>query len=150
MKNFQMGWRFTDKKYNLLPPDDLLKIEPIMENDSETIWHEYVSQNHGHLMLMKNRGNIYEKAFRVNWDDEKNGRKILNDQLNMKHSKELIFMWSPVASVKTTWGIVINYWTDFFYPDDDTVILFKGENIKLYYCEENIFTYKARDIITII
>ncbi len=119
-----------------------------MESDSEVIWHKYVSPNYDHLMLLEKK-NEYEKTFSVNWDDDESGRGILSDNLDFDYSQVLIFMWSPAVSVETTWGVVINYWTDFFYPDDDNiVILAKGKKIKIHYCEENLFTYKTKEIVS--
>ena len=149
IKKFKMGWRFTDENYNLLPSGDLLKIKPIIESDSEIIWRKYVSQNHRHLMLLGEDDIRYETVLRLNWEDEKSGKKILSDIQGIDYSQAIIFMWSPKNSVETIWGLVVNYWTDFFYPSDDNiVILFKEKKLKMHYCEENLFIYNTRKIIS--
>ncbi len=134
---FGLSWRFTDARYNRLPQHDLDQIEPFDRETSDRLWRSYVSDQHRHISQFTKEDIGEFVSLEVDWDEKDASRGIIESRIPIDIDERVIFFWSPVCSVETKWKIVLQYWDDFFYPDDsNTVVLVPSRNMKIYYCEE--------------
>lgn len=135
-KKFALSWRFTDKKYNILPREDLDKIIFLSEIEARKLWIDYVSNEFDHILKIPKTSEKQKTAFRIDWNNEDENQVILSN-INVDNDTKIIFFWSNECAVKTTWNIFIKYWSDFCYPDDDNnVLIIVSTREKIYYCEE--------------
>lgn len=139
--NFELIWRFTDKRYCKLPLEDLREIS-FLENGIE-LWKKYVSNTHNHILKLTNYEEKETVRFKVNWNNELLGRQLIEFHCLVGKNNKIFFFWSPKCAVETKWNIFTKYWTDFCYPDDDNnVIIIPSLEYKIYFCEE-IFVVKT-------
>ncbi|NJO16336.1 MAG: DUF2947 family protein [Thioploca sp.] len=134
LSEFALSWRFMDESYHQWPSTDLQKIWPGSAQEALTWWRQYVSKTYDHVMQLTHFTNEINR-FRVDWEDDYQGRQLLTQQCPFPADSLILFFWSPQVAVKTHWGLFTQHWTDFCYPDDDNNVII-ALPFKLYFCEE--------------
>ena len=128
MADFALKWRFTDPKFDVLPPIHLEQIQPLSASSAELIWKIILDSNVHAVDPFKPGFFRHHETTAIgdshgNPDEDSRVRKWLyRCEIPFDH---LIFLsWQPSWAVKTTWKMLVKYWTSFYYPisDDLTVI----------------------------
>lgn len=137
-QDFDLNWRFTDPKHNLLPEEDLSKIQPLSRTMSLQL-HRQSEKYLGNATLLKSIFKSIE-SFKIP-DDNEEARKWLTDK-GINPETQVAVSWDKSTCVLTTWEILCKYWDDFCYPSSDDVLIWAAtEDWILYYCHHEIFEY---------
>ena len=128
MSEFAMNWRFTDSKYDLLPPEHLAQVHPLDDQSAGLVWKLILDsdihavdpfkpgffRHHESTEIGDSHGNAEEDA-RI--------RKWLY-RCAMPFDHVVYLSWQPTWAIQTTWKMLLKYWTAFYFPisDDLSVI----------------------------
>lgn len=128
MCEWPMKWRFTDPKYNQLPAIHLSQIAALSPAAAKRLWDIILrSRLHDDLPFVDG---FFHQVKSTSIDDS-NGDSTEDRRIRkwlfhcgIPFSNPVYLSWQPDLAVKTTWKILVKYWTDFYYPisDDLTVI----------------------------
>ena len=148
LSDFPYAYRFNDENYNVLPKDYMLKIISLSKEESSLLWGKYIDETSIHYKKIEVKKGSLEKILDdCGWGnkiDEEKTKNVLKGLTNDDTS--IIIFWSKHYSVKTTWEIFCNYWSDFCYPSDDgNIILYRNQIIiydedKLYRLKDYVLT----------
>lgn len=151
---FGMKWRFTEKKYNLLPQIDLTQIKILSEDSSKNFWNKNISDKYMHYKLLDINVRLKKEVILKDcgWGDKEteSQTKIYLERLNISNDEKVLFFWDSKTSVETTWGILLKYWTDFCYPSDDgNIIIINNADDYLVYEEDILLKIAKTEFINI-
>lgn len=143
LNEFPYAYRFNDENYNLLPKGDMSRIILLSKEESSLLWEKYIDESSIHYKKIEViKGNLEKILDDCGWgnkNDEEKTKKVLEGLINDDTS--VIIFWSKHYSVKTTWDIFCEYWTDFCYPSDDgNIILYRNQI--LIYDEDKLYRLK--------
>lgn len=145
MDNFPLHWRFDDPAFNQLDEDELAAFVIPSISELSTVWSHFVGEGVSHLLQRPNETVCIVDQFSVDWNDEGSGKVQLQQKLSTNLTGEVLVMWSPTVGVRVPAALLLRYWTDFFYPDDDnTIVVTTSETEFLTYCEETFFVERLR------
>jgi hypothetical protein len=141
LNSFSLAWRFTDPKFAVLPSEILQTIEPLDKQEARVLWTKYVYDEFDHLLKIPakyvDKLVVSERRFVVDWHDPQDGIDKLRANVPLSDPGRIIVFWSPSVAVRTTWQTTTDYWTDFFYPDDDNcAVVFPDDFVRLLYVNE--------------
>lgn len=128
MSDFAMKWRFTDRKYDLLPPDHLAQIHPLDDRSAGLVWNLFLDSDIHAVDPFKPGFFRHHETTRIsesqdNPDEDARIRKWLY-RCAIPFDQTVFLSWEPTEAVKTTWKMLVKYWSSFYYPisDDLSVI----------------------------
>ncbi len=119
---FELKWRFTEEKYNVLPPHHLEQIRPLDKPASRLI-----SDLSGRMFNIQHGLNReyfkHIEGFKVSeaMESEPLAKKWLY-QRGLPFDHQIYVSWDSNTAAITTWKMVVKYWTDFDYGDDLVVV----------------------------
>jgi hypothetical protein len=143
LDSFPLKWRWTDSRWNELPPDVLSTIRPLAEVKA----HEIFRVSAGYY---KNDG-LNEPLFGgiVQTRAESEGDNFLRVQRWLLTEipdapREVVLSWDSRRAAVVAWGTFCRFWDDFCYPGSDDVAIFpqNEEWALLYHREEYLFFRK--------
>ncbi len=143
---FTLAWRFVDENYHQLPLRDLHRITPYSAEEAYSLWQRYVSKSYDHVMQLT-QFHPEMIRFEVDWENENQGQQLLKQHCQLTEDSTILCFWSPQVAVKTHWGLLTQYWTDFCYPDDDNNVIVAWP-FRLYFCEE-VFTIETHSEVSL-
>lgn len=122
-----MKWRFTDPKYDVLPPNHLAQIHALDSRSARLIWTLIVDsdlhavdpfkpgcfQHHESTEIGDSYGNADEDARIRKW--------LYRCAIPFDHVVYL--SWQPDWAITTTWKMLVKYWTSFYYPISDDLLV---------------------------
>lgn len=115
IREHPLAWRWTDPKYTILPDDVLARMQPPDQREIE-LWEKKISNLIGPEGLVPAAFKTIQKH---NADISLlECRSWLQGQ-QPNPSLEVFVFWDKTTALRTTWGIVMEYWDDFFYPSSD-------------------------------
>lgn len=128
MAEFALKWRFTDPKFHVLPPIHLEQIHPLDAPSAGLIW-QYILDSNVHAVdpfkpgFFRHHETTAIGHSHGNEDEDSRIRKWLY-RCAIPFEHQVFLSWQPTWSVRTTWKMLVKYWTSFYYPisDDLTVI----------------------------
>lgn len=139
LDTFRLKWRWTDVRWNLLPPDVLVNIRPLAKVKAREIYEKtlgfYPNEGfmHGSYELMD--------KMEVEDKDVQEVRDWLVSNIS-ELEEPVVASWSPEDAVVTTAAIFCDYWDDFCYPSsDDVSFLPFSEEWLLFYSHEEVFFF---------
>ncbi|MES2109259.1 MAG: hypothetical protein V4577_10945 [Bacteroidota bacterium] len=140
MDNFPLKWRFTEKKYDILPELHLNQLKPLDVNAAKFLWeHINVVRLHDDVPFKKGFFKTIDKAF----IGEGNGRDIKKwlYHRGLPFDKEVYLSWQPDSAMIVPWKLLIKYFDAFYYgcTDDLTVIDESLNWAVLFYHEDEIY-----------
>ena len=128
MSDFGMKWRFTDPKYDVLPPDHLAQVHPLDDRSAELIWKLIFDSDIHAADPFKPGFFRHHESTKIgdsHGDPNEDGRirKWLY-RCAIPFDHVIYLSWQPMWAIQTTWKMLVKYWTSFYYPimDDLTVI----------------------------
>ena len=139
-ENFPLCWRFTDPNYNLVSDRDLMRIVPIDREHARRLWQTSVSDWHDHITAFPSQYFAGCHRITLDWNAKANGQQRLVEEVHLGADVKVLFFWSKSCAVQTDWAIVVRYWDDFCYPDDDNSVIVEPINAhRIFYSEEVLF-----------
>ena len=128
MAEFALKWRFTDPKFDVLPPIHLEQIHPLDARSAGLIWKFILDstvhssapfkpaffKHHVTTTIGDSHGDPNEHSRIRKW--------LYHCEIPFDH--QIFLSWQPSWAVRTTWKMLVKYWSSFYYPisDDLTVI----------------------------
>lgn len=142
LKHFGLGWRFCSERHDPLPEAEWGEIQPLREAESCALWKALVSREGGHLMecnLLPNAARLTGDAGWGDAADEEKTRSLLGETFPGGDGAPALVFWHASLSALTRWSFFLRYWSNFFYPSDEsgvvacldhpTNLLFVGDSI---------------------
>lgn len=145
ISEWPMKWRFTDPKYNQLSPRHLSQITTLSPSGAKRLGdiiarsrlHDGIPFVDGFFNRVESTsiGDSYD-----NVEEDSRIRKWLFER-GIAFATPIYLSWQPELAVKTSWKILVKYWSDFYYPisDDLTVIDGTFRWAVLFFHEHELF-----------
>ena len=142
--HFELGYRFTEEEYNTLPKEDLDEILPL--NDSGTALLDKVIEDLGFRKPYGLEETQFESIIELNLrtQNETQVREWLFE-LDISPKEQVFLLWDAWGSAITTYGNLIKYYDDFYYPvSDDLMIIDKSLKWGIYFFHEEYIYFGKR------
>lgn len=127
MEKFSLKWLFTNEKYNVLPKDIQKRMHPLSVKAAKKRWESWISIEGEHYCqlnkFLKSNDLLCADCGWGDKDKEQETKTILTEKLLLNYSHSITFFWHKTQAIETEWGIFLDYWSDFCYPDDDSNIV---------------------------
>jgi hypothetical protein len=149
LDEFPLKWRWTDERWNRIPSDDLIEIQPLNETKAlELNQHslQFLDQSGLEKSLFKH----IEKVDTSIAEELKIQQWLLNCSANL--NQQIIVSWDNKLAVVVKWKVFCKYWDDFCYPVSDEVAIFPfSEEWMLFYSHNEYFVFgtSKKDIINV-
>ena len=121
--DFQLKWRFTEEKYDLLPELHLKELSPLDKTASKFL-SDYISNS----TLFDNTP--FKKDFfktidriRILENNEKEIKKWLYKR-GFPFNKQVYLSWDDETAMIVPWKLVIKYFDSFYYRGSDDLTIF--------------------------
>ncbi len=139
IKDSPVMWRFEDENTDI----DISKIEALSSDETSPIWYSYIPYV-DHLMKIKKndlQGFVDIKDFFIDSDNSEVGKNILLNECPFFVDKRINILWGPDCGVRLKFNYFLQFWDDFLYPGDESVIICDTENSNIFVqvCDEHIF-----------
>lgn len=138
VKEFKLGWRFTDEKYALFSDDELSKIEIIPPHIAASIWNRICDDE----ILSKSSyvTHIVSREMPVliadcGWGDEiaeQQTAAVLTKFFAEHGAVDITILYDSKNAINVPAELFCEKWSDFCYPSDTLCIKY-GLNTLLYY-----------------
>ena len=141
LKGFPLAWRWMDEKYAVLPEHVLSRIVPQTKEQAALLFKR--SQEFcGADGLDHNRYSITQLSTRSVEPQEASSWLLARHQ---NTETTVLLSWEPTTAVSTTWGIFVQYWSEFCYPaSDDLNVWSESETWALLYHHEEFLQFGER------
>ncbi|WP_075343390.1 hypothetical protein [Tenacibaculum agarivorans] len=140
MEKFRLKWRFTEKKYDILPQIHLEQLKPLNKKASKFIW-DFISNSrmHNETPFKKDFFNTIDKV-KILDSNKKEIKKWLY-QRGLPFEKEVFLSWQSEDAMIVPWKLLIKYFDSFYYgSSDDLTIIDQSLNwAVLFYHEDEIY-----------
>lgn len=142
MEEFPLRWRFTDPRYDVLPPDHLVQVRPLAPESARRVW-DLTLPLHGALPFTPGFFRSVESIRLDGADPEAVGavRKWLFGR-GVPFAAEVYLSYQPGEAIATTWKMLIKYWPAFWYAGSDDLTVSDGSlawALLLWHEEEAFF-----------
>ena len=119
---FELKWRFTEEKYNVLPAHHLEQIRPLDKPASRLI-SDITGKMFGLQYGLNREYFKHIEGFRVSeaMESEHLAKKWLYER-GLPFEQDVYVSWDTNTAAITTWKMLVKYWTDFDYGDDLVVV----------------------------
>lgn len=139
--------RFIDEILSNIDNGDTRRVAPIDNNDIKSIvqldamealilWNTYFSETVKYALLFEH---TYGKPVMTTiFDESETDPDSLSDTykgiLRLLHLDEtpILIYWNSHVAIKTTWGMFIKYWNNFFYYPEDAIIYVNQDQVYFY------------------
>ena len=145
MSAWPLRWRFTDSKYSLLRPIHIEQIVPLAPLGARRLW-QIIAQSRLHSEFPFMSGffqHIEKMAIEDSHGNEMEDRRVRKRlyQQRIPFQTQIYLIWQPDWAVRTTWKMLVKYWTDFYHPISDDLTVFDGtfQWACLFWHEQEIF-----------
>lgn len=126
-------WKFENEDGKIIFSEkELQNIFPLTREYSTELWKIWISEVDGQTefrMIDQANVNMKEEVFcppRCGWGNEEQQNKIikrLKDTLNLNEDEPITYFWQSFEAIETIWGIYTKYWTDFWYPGYEGIVI---------------------------
>ena len=126
---FELKWRFTEEKYNVLPPHHLEQIRPLDKPASKMLNDLTNARLDARFLLDPSQFKYIDSAHVPDgFESELTVKKWLYRR-GLPFDREVYVSWHPDYAAITTWKMIVKYWSDFWYStSDDLVVVDKSLN----------------------
>lgn len=140
LEKFNLYWRFTDEKYDLLSDDQLQEIKPFGKEASLFLNNFLVEKNiHNQLTFNPDLYSSIDKV-KITDGNEKEIKNWLYER-DLPLENTVYLSWDGATSMKTKWKFVIDHWNSIYYAGSDDLTIF-DESLKwtlLFFHESEIY-----------
>jgi hypothetical protein len=119
MAEFALKWRFTDPKFHVLPPIHLEQIHPLDAPSAGLIW-QFILDSNVHAVdpfqpgFFRHHETTAIGDSHGNQEEDSRIRKWLY-RCAIPFDHQIFLSWQPTWTVRTTWKMLVKYWTSFYY-----------------------------------
>ena len=150
LSQHELVWRWTDSKYNVLPPADLNNIRAISEakvKEIDPILFQLLDLRTQELRVA--HFTDIHSVGKFNDDDLDSAQGWLFDHVPREASSQIIIWWlNGGGAVLTTADIFCRYWDDFCYPSSDDVLVWSTDDrwaVSYHHADYLSFAFRRRD-----
>jgi len=139
LEEFQLKWRWTDAKWNKLPPTIIQQINPLAKEKAS----EIVKIHNQYFLADGLDSESFEEIKSIKADTT-DSSAIQNRLKNKVFDESLLIVvsWTEDLAVRTTWSTFCDYWDDFCYPASDDVSISPIDlSWLLFYHHEEYFDF---------
>ncbi|PWV98708.1 hypothetical protein [Mangrovibacter plantisponsor] len=133
---YPMSWRFNSDDCHL-SDEDKKHIVFLSEHESERLWDLVLPFNI--LMRMNKTDVTIIDKMELDFDDVDESKVFFQSRLS--GVSNLFFFWGRRAAALVSTSVVIKSWGDFFYPSDESSIIFVPNTKKIIFSYEEMFFY---------
>lgn len=141
ISQFSLAWRWTDKKYAVLPTEVLAQITPLVLAQARAFFDESLTLtgsdglNPAFFNLTQVPTEHLDSSQITTW--------LLEHHPDTQ--TQVYLSWLPDTAVLTSWGIFATYWSEFCYPtSDDLIVLPTDRRWALLYHHSERMQYGVR------
>ena len=141
MTDFDLRWRFIGDDYNNLPLAVLLNQLVPLKAEGAKCLSDFLVINGVHSDFPFKEGMFKNlKRCDIRLKGVTGTRSWLNS-LGLNRDENIYLSWSDTCAMVTSWGIVINYYDDLFYPGSDDLTVFDSslDWVVLFFHESQIY-----------
>lgn len=135
-KKYPIAWRFNSKDC-LLSSDEKRKIVFLDTEESSHFWDMIFPFDH----LIKMSPSFFSTIEKINLNFGCSKESSLFFKEKLTDISFVFFFWGKKASAIIPTDIFVKSWSDFFYPSDETSILFIANRNKMIFSYEETFFY---------
>ena len=145
MDQFALKWRFTDPRYDVLPPIHLGQVKPLAPADALRLWNVILHADFHRAVPFTERyfRSVVSTRIKDSNSSEAEDRGVRRwlYQRGIPFRHRVWLSYQPELAIETTWKMLVKYWTAFYYPmsDDLTVIDGSFTWALLSHHEEKVF-----------
>lgn len=135
--------KFLDEILTNLDNDHMRSVMPIENDDKSCIieltvtealilWNIYFSETVKYaLQFERTYGDSIEILI---FDESEIDSETLKGMLSSMHTDEtpILIYWNRCVAIKTTWGMFVKYWDNFFYYPEDAIIYVNQDQVYFY------------------
>lgn len=138
LASFSLSWRWTDRKWNLLPDTALAGIRPLADAAARQAWTTLKSLFH------PNDWNLDPQHFgplqEVDTSGDAEPVRAWLEHVIPPHSDDVLIQWEPGLAALTHEAVFRTYWDDFCYPSSDDVLIWPLSDAwaAFYFHEESL------------
>ena len=122
---FELKWRFTEEKYNVLPASHLEQIQPLDKVASKFL-NDLTMGLFDRRQVLGPSFFEYREATHVPDyvlpETEEYIKKWLYHR-GLPFEQQVFASWDPNVGAITNWKMVVKYWSDFWYPSSDDLVV---------------------------
>jgi len=151
MSEFTLKWRFTEEKYDCLPEQHLIELNPLDKLGANFL-ADHISdcRIHSHMPFKNDLFQTLDKI-KILEENEKEITKWLY-QRAIPFGKKVYLSWDVDNGMITKWKFVVKYWDSIFYGGSDDLTVFDQslEWALLFFHEDEIYSgtnkeYETKD-----
>ena len=123
MTDFDLRWRFTGDNYTSLPLAVLNQLVPLEAEAAKSL-SDFLVNNGVHSDFPFKEG-MFENLKRCDIELKGvTGTRNWLKSLGLNRDEDIYLSWSDTCAMVTSWGTVIDYYDDLFYPGSDDLTVF--------------------------
>lgn len=135
-KKYPIGWRFNSTEC-ILSSEEKKRIIFLDEDESSRFWHMIFPFDH----LMKMPPMFCSVTEKIDLDFKNSKQSSFFFENKLAGHSSVFFFWGKIASAIVPVDIFIKSWNDFFYPSDETSILFIASKNRMIFSYNETFFY---------
>lgn len=115
IREHPLAWRWTDRRYALLPDEVLQQMHPLDASSAEVLDEQATAYEASTCETLQTNALCADEA--MTW--------LLARQ---PEDMDVFVSWDPRTALQTRWSIFCRYWRDFCYPASDDIIVLPEES----------------------
>ena len=121
LAKFGRAWRFTDPKYNVLPPAALADLHPINQLRAAALFADLK----GACESFHSESRDPDTQIDATCENDEAHARITEAlrALPIAADERIVVSWDRNDAVETSWRTFFTYWDDFCYPSSDDVTI---------------------------
>jgi hypothetical protein len=139
MDQFPLRWRWTDPKWNELPPGRLSRILPLTASKARAFYERELALFHA-LNLRRDRFSRILEHDDTASVDPATARHWLRS-LPVPEGQSVLVLWDRETAALVDWRTFCEYWDDFCYPMSDVIVSPSTDDWVLHYRSDERFVF---------
>jgi hypothetical protein len=139
MDRFPLRWRWTDPKWNELPPERLSRILPLTASKAKEFYERGMAFFHA-LNLRRDLFSQISEHDDTASVDPATARRWLKS-LPVAEGQSVLVLWDRETAALADWTTFCEYWDDFCYPMSDVIVWPSTEDWVLHYRRDERFVF---------
>ncbi|HEY9286212.1 MAG TPA: hypothetical protein VIP46_22360 [Pyrinomonadaceae bacterium] len=141
LDEFPLKWRWTDSRWNELPADALLTIQPVAESKARELLQ--------YSLTFSDASGLFETQFeQISRVEAPANSPSVREWLLARSTdpnQMVIVSWDHHHAALVRWAVFCEYWDDFCYPaSDDVTVWPPSEEWVLMYLHDEEFVFGKR------
>ena len=140
---FRYKRRFTEEQHNVLPPQHLEQIKSLDKEAARLLMDVTVGSGNFNKWPFGDPNFRYVEKLQIpSYLEREQPVKKWLYQCGLPFDQQVFASWDNESAAITTWKMIVKYWSDFYYPSsDDLIIVDKTLNWALLFYHEDIIVF---------